>query len=299
MASEQADFAGLDWQQYSTHPSFTLSAGNGTKTVYMRVRAHLPNGQSVISATVSDTIILQNPRLLSFSINNGAVNTISPTVNLAFTYEGQAGSFQVSENSGFTGATWRQISGSRALSLSAGSGVKTLYLRVGNGSPDHHDTSNALSDGITVLGTKKYTVDAWTARSAAILKGYTFSAKDDNATCTMFEQPNATLRMNTRHALGVTGPLGGGVGVGVGNATCEFTLFGGKRLAEFWKAESVEHFGLETTVTNNINTNNDSRDLEIRFKTTAGPGLQTGIWYDVYKIVLIGPEGQSWNDAFE
>ncbi len=52
-ASESSSFTGASWIAYSATPSFTLSAGNGTKTVYFRARNGAGN-----SATVSDTITL-------------------------------------------------------------------------------------------------------------------------------------------------------------------------------------------------------------------------------------------------
>lgn len=53
MASESSSFVGASWQTYSAAPSFTLSSGNGTKTVYFKVR-----NQYGVSATVSDSITL-------------------------------------------------------------------------------------------------------------------------------------------------------------------------------------------------------------------------------------------------
>jgi hypothetical protein len=51
LASESAAFSGAAWQGYSAAPSFTLSPGAGTKTVYFKVR-----NASTQSALVSDTI---------------------------------------------------------------------------------------------------------------------------------------------------------------------------------------------------------------------------------------------------
>ncbi|MBI5091162.1 MAG: SUMF1/EgtB/PvdO family nonheme iron enzyme [Candidatus Hydrogenedentes bacterium] len=53
MASENSGFAGAGWQTYSTAPSFDLSSGNGTKTVYFKVKN--ADGESLIS---NDTITL-------------------------------------------------------------------------------------------------------------------------------------------------------------------------------------------------------------------------------------------------
>jgi len=51
VASESASFSDGAWQPYSTAPTFTLSSGSGTKTVYFKVR-----NATAQSAVVSDTI---------------------------------------------------------------------------------------------------------------------------------------------------------------------------------------------------------------------------------------------------
>jgi hypothetical protein len=53
MASESPTFVGAVWQPYSTVPKFTLSAGSGTKTVYLKTMSIF--GESYV---VSDTIFL-------------------------------------------------------------------------------------------------------------------------------------------------------------------------------------------------------------------------------------------------
>ena len=54
MMSEDANFSDANWVAYTANPSFSLSAGNGTKTLYYRVK----NAQGRVSQTVSDTIDL-------------------------------------------------------------------------------------------------------------------------------------------------------------------------------------------------------------------------------------------------
>ena len=53
-ASESSSFSNASWLTYSSTPSFALSAGNGTKTVYFRIR----NSAGTISSIVSDSIQL-------------------------------------------------------------------------------------------------------------------------------------------------------------------------------------------------------------------------------------------------
>jgi hypothetical protein len=52
MASESSSFTSAVWKTYSIAPSFTLSSGNGTKTVYFKVK----NGGGE-SAAVQDSIL--------------------------------------------------------------------------------------------------------------------------------------------------------------------------------------------------------------------------------------------------
>jgi len=54
MASENAGFAGASWSVYSTSPTFTLSAGAGTKTVYFKTKNEIGE-----SSEISDTIVLE------------------------------------------------------------------------------------------------------------------------------------------------------------------------------------------------------------------------------------------------
>jgi hypothetical protein len=128
MASQSSTFSGAIWKPYSTTPSFTLSAGNGTKTVYFRVK----NAMGV-SAKVSDTIVLaQPPTVTSFKINGGAASTITQTVKLNNTATVSPTQFMASESPTFTGAVWSTYSTGPSFTLSAGSGIKTVYFKVKN-----------------------------------------------------------------------------------------------------------------------------------------------------------------------
>jgi hypothetical protein len=52
MASQSSTFTGAVWQGYSPAPSFTLSSGSGTKTIYFKVK----NASRTASAVKSDSI---------------------------------------------------------------------------------------------------------------------------------------------------------------------------------------------------------------------------------------------------
>ncbi|MEW6417167.1 MAG: S8 family serine peptidase [Nitrospirota bacterium] len=52
MASESSSFRRASWQTYSTAPSFTLSSGNGTKTVYFKVKNSTGESQIYLDSIV-------------------------------------------------------------------------------------------------------------------------------------------------------------------------------------------------------------------------------------------------------
>jgi hypothetical protein len=62
-ASENPNFSDAQWQPYNDHPVFTLSPGDGKKTVYFQVRRYSKiNGADIqtLSGVVHDSIVLQS-----------------------------------------------------------------------------------------------------------------------------------------------------------------------------------------------------------------------------------------------
>ena len=144
MASESSGFSGASWKAYSTAPSFTLSSGNGTKTVYFKVKN--AGGES---SAKSDTISLNEggsaPKVSSFSINNGDSSTTSRTVTLNNTCTGSPTQYMASESSGFSGASWKAYSTAPSFTLSSGNGTKTVYFKVKNASGESNSASDTIS----------------------------------------------------------------------------------------------------------------------------------------------------------
>jgi hypothetical protein len=140
MASEDASFAGAVWAAYDTAPAFTLSMGDGQKTVYFKARN--AGGES---NTLSDTIdLVKLPEVLSLAIDGGAATTASPNVTLNNTCTNEPVEFQASEDSGFSGAAWMPYDSAPAFELSSVNGMKTVYFRTRNASGE----SVAVSDSI-------------------------------------------------------------------------------------------------------------------------------------------------------
>jgi len=57
MMSEYADFSDADWVDFNSNPGFSVTAGDGTKTLYYRAK----NAEGRVSDTVSDSIELVTP----------------------------------------------------------------------------------------------------------------------------------------------------------------------------------------------------------------------------------------------
>ena len=93
MASESSSFSNASWQTYSTSPSFTLSSGNGTKTVYFKVR----NSANTESTTVSDSITLnESTTTTSITVaspNGGETWQAGSTKTISWNYTGSPGSY--------------------------------------------------------------------------------------------------------------------------------------------------------------------------------------------------------------
>jgi len=141
MASESPNFTGAAWLTYSTAPAFTLSAGNGTKKVYFKVK-----NTAGASQVVSDTIVLaQLPTVTSFKIDGGAASTTSRTATLNNTATVSPTQYMASESHDFTGAAWLTYSTAPAFTLSAGNGTKTVYFKVKNAAGASRVSSDTIA----------------------------------------------------------------------------------------------------------------------------------------------------------
>ena len=140
--SEDSSFTGMTtWESWTSTPqtaSFTLSGGDGLKTVYVRVRD--VNGNINGATTLDrDSIMLDavNPTFSPATINGGATSTTGTGVTLSINATDAGSSvagYQVSEDSSFTGMTtwesWTSTPQTASFTLSGGDGVKTVYVRV-------------------------------------------------------------------------------------------------------------------------------------------------------------------------
>jgi len=116
------------WETYSTSKSWTLTSGDGSKTVYVRYSDNAGN----ISAAFSSTIVLDTTAPTgSVVINSGATNTNSTTAQLTLS-AADSGSVvaQMSfSNDNSNWSTWENYATTKSWTLATGDGSKTVYAR--------------------------------------------------------------------------------------------------------------------------------------------------------------------------
>lgn len=163
MASESSTFSGAVWQTYVTSPSFMLSTGNLSKTVYFKVKT----ASGVESPVVSDTITLDE--IIPLTVGAAAVTgSISPA--------GDTDWFQlkVSASSTYVIETWPGTLTSNVMRL-YGPGNRTTYITVDRNSSANKTAKIAM---MLVPGTYYAKVLAYEAGGAG---SYTIKVSDIGA----------------------------------------------------------------------------------------------------------------------
>ena len=141
MLSNTADFTGAQWKSYATSKSWTLTEGEGEKTVYLKVKYE--NGQE--SQPVSANIKPQpmNPSIVVIADTVEYTPTRNVTLKLSAT--GVNLKMKLSEDSTFSGVNWQDYSSEPSFILSTGDGVKKVYAKFKN---DFEIESSTLKDDI-------------------------------------------------------------------------------------------------------------------------------------------------------
>jgi hypothetical protein len=106
-----------DWKPYKATAFWSLSSGNGQKTVYGRFRDAAEN----TSAFSNDTIVLNTfiPTDYGLTVNKGALFTNKTAVTLTIGAKPGTTQIQVSNDGGFAGATWEPYTSQRPWEIEA------------------------------------------------------------------------------------------------------------------------------------------------------------------------------------
>ncbi len=136
--SNDIGFTGSSWINYTTSKAWTLNSGDGTKTVYIKVKDRAGK-ESVVS---SDNITLDtvSPLSLTISIDSGQTYTNSTNVTLSLSAT-NALKMQVSNYANFSGAVWESYSTSKNFSITDGNGTRKVYFRA-------KDTAGNIATGV-------------------------------------------------------------------------------------------------------------------------------------------------------
>ena len=118
------------WESPAATKSWTLTSGDGTKTVYYQIS----NVAGLTSTTYSDSIKLDTtPPTGSIVVNGGDSSTASASVTLSVAYsDADSGVAQVRYGSdgNWDSESWEPPSATRAWTLTFGEGTKTVYYQV-------------------------------------------------------------------------------------------------------------------------------------------------------------------------
>jgi hypothetical protein len=140
-------------EAYATTKSWTLTSGNGIKTVYVKFKDVAGNW----SGAYSDTIILDTTLPTgTISINNGAqyTNTASVTLNLSASDTGSGmgpGAQMQFSNNNSTWSAPEAYATTKSWTLTSGNGIKTVYVKFKDAAGNW---SGAYSDTIILDATK-------------------------------------------------------------------------------------------------------------------------------------------------
>jgi hypothetical protein len=143
--SELEDFSDVSWVDYADNDTFSLSTGDGVKTIYVKFQDNNGHESEVYSATILlDTL----PPTGSVDIDGGAIYTRNTTVTLTINATDPIGvqSMMVSNTSSMTGAQWVNFARTIQLNIPSGNGARSAYVKfrdVGG------HVSAAFSDSIT------------------------------------------------------------------------------------------------------------------------------------------------------
>jgi hypothetical protein len=118
------------WETPATTRAWTLTSGDGTKTVYYQIK----NSGGMLSSTYSDTIVLDTTSPTgSITINGGDASTHSRTVILSLTYaDATSGVDKVrySNDGIWDTEIWENPTASTSWTLTSGDGTKTVSFQV-------------------------------------------------------------------------------------------------------------------------------------------------------------------------
>jgi uncharacterized protein (TIGR02145 family) len=125
--SEDSTFSGINWQSFTETSDFHLSAGEGTKKVFAKIK----NDFEIESSIVFDEI---NPQPINpaITIAGGAQYSATRDVQISLSASGSNLQMKLSEDSTFVSINWQAYSSTPSFQLSTGDGTKKVFAKFKN-----------------------------------------------------------------------------------------------------------------------------------------------------------------------
>jgi hypothetical protein len=170
------------WQTYSAFANWSLSGGDGLKTVYVRFKDAAGNISSIFSSTI--TLDTAAGTEYGFTINNGALFTNQILVTLTVGARARTPQMRVSNDGGFAGSQWEPYNSRKPWTITQyGNYVipRVVYLQykdtTGIISSTYQDDiildTNPPTGSVTIVGSSSI------ARRASATATLVLSATDD------------------------------------------------------------------------------------------------------------------------
>lgn len=168
------------WEPYAAVRSWTLSAGDGSKTVYAQFR----NGSGVLSGVASDTVVLDTTAPVGVvSINDDAAYTNTATASLwlaAADLVSGVSQMKLSSD-GVAWSEWEEYASGKSWTLVGGPGAKFVYVKY----RDNAGNESAAFSAKTVLETDPptgtVTINGGAAVTNTVAVALTLSAADSQS----------------------------------------------------------------------------------------------------------------------
>ncbi|MDD2997444.1 MAG: hypothetical protein PHV05_00205 [Candidatus Riflebacteria bacterium] len=146
--SDRSDFFSSFWEPFINTRKYTLSSGDGQKTVYVRFKGGLADPDKFFSSSIMlDTT---GPGVV-ISINGGATKTNDRKLLLSFSVDKLPSEMQLSEDITFeTGGSWVKYANPYSFTVARGEGEKTVYARF----KDSLGNISSVVEGRIILDTK-------------------------------------------------------------------------------------------------------------------------------------------------
>ena|GEM_PF-4844718 len=172
-----------DWETYATERTWSLTSGDGTKTVYVKFKDSAGNVSGILSDTIELDTTPPSPTMCSVSIKSGAAfaNSRSVILNLSASDSPSSGISQmmISNSSSFDGASWEEYTTSKSWTLSSGEGEKIVYVKFKDGAGN---MSEVFSD-VIILDTAPPRASITSPSSGVSVRGEVIirgTASDEN-----------------------------------------------------------------------------------------------------------------------